>query len=328
VRETPRPTALILQSEAAATTKEGEALWVAGPDDDDVIVRESEAAGLRAIIASLSRERDAWKTRADEQEQTIGELDRRFSKDIANSNLPADVVQRLNRFESEFARLRTENSQLKEDLKAIEYESVDMGNQNDKKTGKLKGANKKVKNSKEVAGKEEEKAKDAVGDKQRHLTSERKMKKERNVALSQLQEQKKTSADLRAELEVKQSGALHTRDAASDPNHTIAVVPIEPEIRRVDVQSISMSPEANRMQLAANFETWYKEWKKPKEVVKKVLGANYEDYEKKKNARIYGDMIEMLDGYMETGAEHAGWRSKRAVEAVCRHAEARHNGES
>jgi hypothetical protein len=55
--------------------------------------------------------------------------------------------------------------------------------------------------------------------------------------------------------------------------------------------------------------------------------ANYVDDEKKK-AKIYEDLIEMPGGYMETGAEHDGWHSKRAVEAVCRHAETRYNEES
>lgn len=47
----------------------------------------------------------------------------------------------------------------------------------------------------------------------------------------------------------------------------------------------------------------------------------------KKLKKLYGDMIEIPDGYMDTAAEHDGWRPKRAVQAVCRHAEARHNGE-
>jgi hypothetical protein len=50
------------------------------------------------------------------------------------------------------------------------------------------------------------------------------------------------------------------------------------------------------------------------------------DHEKKR-AKIYEDLIEMPDGYMETTAEHDGWRSKRALEEVCRHAEARYNEE-
>jgi hypothetical protein len=116
------------------------------------------------------------------------------------------------------------------------------------------------------------------------------------------------------------------RDAASDPDNTIAVIPIEIEIRRVDIQPTLMFLEANQMQTIGNFKTWYKEWKKPKLEVKNMVGANYMDDEKKR-AKIYEDLIEMPDGYMETAAEHDGWRSKRALEEVCRHAEARYNEE-
>lgn len=46
---------------------------------------------------------------------------------------------------------------------------------------KVKGANRKTKNAKQVAGKEEEKAQGAMSDKKRHLESERKMRKERTM---------------------------------------------------------------------------------------------------------------------------------------------------
>jgi chromosome segregation ATPase len=318
---------LTLQSEVAPVTKASEAFWVAGVDEDEVVAKERKDVDVRAIITSLSKERDVWKARAENQEVTIAELDRRVSKDLAKSDLPTDVVRRLNRLESEITRLRSENSHLKEHLQATEYEKVNLSNQNDGKAKKLKGANKKVKNAKEVAGKEEDKAKDAVGDKQRHLASERKMKKERNDALAALREQEKINADLQVELDIERQGAPHMRGVATDPNNTIAVIPIEFEIRRIDVQPTMMTLEANQMQITENFKRWYKEWKKPKEAVKKVVGANYLDDEKRK-AKIYEDMIEMPDGYMETGAEHDGWRSKRAMEAVCRHAEARYNEES
>jgi hypothetical protein len=318
--------ALTLQSESAPVIKANEALWVADADNDEVVAKESEDADVRAVIASLSRERDAWKARAEQQELVIAELDRRVSKDLAKADLPADVVRRLNHLESETTRLRSDNRRLKLELQATEHENVNLGNWNEGKARKLKGANKKVINAKEVAGKEEERAKDAVGSKQRHLASERKMKKERNDTLAALQKEEKISADLRAELEVEQSGAPHIRDAASNPNNTIAVIPIEFEIRHVDVQPTLMFLEAKQMQIIRNFKTWYKEWKKPKLEVKKVVGANYMDDEKKR-AKIYEDLIKMPDGYMETAAEHDGWRSKRALEEVCRHVETRYNEE-
>jgi len=179
-----------------------------------------------------------------------------------------------------------------------------------------------------MAGKEEEKAKDAQGDKQRHLASERRMKKERGDALAALQQQRKLNGDLRAELEVEQSGAPHMRDVAADPNNTTAIIPIQFDIRRTDVQPMTRVLESHQMNLTERFKEWYKDWKKAStSEVCKVVGSEGVNDEKKKLEKLYGDMVEMPDGYMETAAEHDGWRSKRAVQAVCHHAEARHNGE-
>jgi chromosome segregation ATPase len=254
-------------------------------------------------------------------------LDRKTARRVEETELPTDTVRRFNRLESEVARLRSDNTQLKETLKTIEYENVHLGNQNDGKTRKLKGANKKVHNAKQVAGKEEEKAKDAQADKQRHLASERRMKKERGDALAALQEQRKVNGDLRAELEVEQSGAPHVRDAAADLNNTIAVVPIQFAIRRTDVQPMMSVLKWHQKNMTERFEEWYKEWKASAAKPRKVVGSEGVDDEKKKFEKLYGGMVEMPEGYMETGAEHDGWRSKRAAQAVCRHAEARHNAE-
>ena len=75
------------------------------------------------------------------------------------------------------------------------------------------------------------------------------------------------------------------------------------------------------------FREWYKEWKTAAREVRKAAASEDVDGEKKKLEKLYGDMIEMPNGYVETSAEHDGWYSKRAAQAVCRHAEARHNAE-
>jgi hypothetical protein len=59
----------------------------------------------------------------------------------------------LNRLASETARLRSEDSQLRQDLQTTEYANVNLGNQNEGKDRKLKDANEKVRNAEEVAGK-------------------------------------------------------------------------------------------------------------------------------------------------------------------------------
>jgi hypothetical protein len=319
--EPPSPKTL---SKGALGTKAAAALLKENSYIDGMAAEDGEDAGTTVLgdtLTALILDRNAWKAQAEERNKIINGLDQRISRDPNHSDLPGDVVRRFNRHESEVTRLKSENAQLKDSLYIIECENTRIGNQNDGKARKLKGANKKVKNAKDVAGKQEEKAKEAVGDKQRHLASER------NDALAALQEQKKINMDLVAKLEVEQSGAPHVREAAGDPNNTLVVIPIEFEIRRIDIQALMMSFEVNQMSIAQKFKIWYEGWKEPKEEVRNVVGANYLDDEKKKNARIYEDMVEMPDGYMETGAEHDGQRSKRSLESVCRHAEARYNGD-
>ena len=74
--------------------------------------------------------------------------------DTAHAELPRDILRRINRLESEMVRLRAENAQLKETHKTTERENILLGIQNESKANKLKGANTKVKNAKQVASKE------------------------------------------------------------------------------------------------------------------------------------------------------------------------------
>ncbi|KAF1941463.1 hypothetical protein EJ02DRAFT_455129, partial [Clathrospora elynae] len=251
-----------------------EEIWVASVNAEKREKDDGHACAHDSIT-TLVRERDALKAQAEDHAKMIGRLDRRISsKDAAQSDIPVDAVRRLNRLESEIARLRSENTQLKETITAIEFENINLGNKNDGKSRKLKGAQKKVKNAKDVAEQKEEKAKGAVHDKQRHVSSERKMKKERNGALAASQEQMKINEKLRAELEVEQCGAPHMRDTATNPNNTVAVIPIELDVRRTDFQSLLIVFESNQMSIAESFKVWYKEWKKPKGEMRMVVGAN------------------------------------------------------
>ncbi|CAO2655186.1 Nn.00g102500.m01.CDS01 [Neocucurbitaria sp. VM-36] len=301
------------------------------PEEFSEAVKEATEKGTevnsaRGLIKTLVQDRDAWKQEAEDQAKVIGDLERRiYSKSVAHSDLPVDLVRRMTRVESENVRLRADNAQLKENLKAAESENATLCDENDGNTKKLKGANKKVKNAKNVAGKEEVKAKGAVLDKQRHLASERKMKKERNEALAALEDQRKICEDLRAELEVEQSGTPHIRDNDTKSDITNAIIPVQFEIRRGDFRNLLVTFEASQIAMTENFKRWYEEWKKPKEETRKVVGANYVNDDKK--TRIYEDMVEMSDGYLQTGAEHDGRRSKRGLEAVCRYAESRHNSQ-
>lgn len=162
-------------------------------------------------------------------------------------------------------------------------------------------------------------------DKQRHHASERKMKKERNDALAALQEQTRVNEDLCAQLAIEQSGAVHLRNTATDPNNTTVVIPIELEIRRIDFTKVLPGLQVTQMTHVENSRRWYEEWKTPKEEVCKGVGADYVDDGKNKDTKIYEDSVEMSDGYMETGAEHDGKTSKRELEAICRRSEATHD---
>lgn len=278
----------------------------------------------RDVILALVRERDSLQAKVADQALQLEGLERRvYSKELPTAGHTLDVVQRINRIEKDNTRLRSEIAQLKDNLKATETENVKVCNENDGKARKLKGASKKVRDAKKVAVVEEEKAKGAISDKQRHLASERKMRKEHGEARAALQAQMKINEDLRAELEVEQSGTPHMRDTAEDVNNTVVVLPVQFEMRRSDFLKLKLALEAHQMAITDNLTRWYNEWKKPKLEVKQVVGANYVDDEK--SARVYEDMVEMPNGYLETGAEHDGWRSRRALEVVCRQAEDKHN---
>ncbi|KAF2027462.1 hypothetical protein EK21DRAFT_91504 [Setomelanomma holmii] len=231
---------------------------------------------------------------------------RTYSKVSANQQLPEYVVNRLHRLEDDNQRLRNDLKKAREELRAAESEASSLRKQIEDKTNKVKGANKKTRNARDVAGKEEEKAKTAVYAKQQHVKSEQKMRKEKNDALVALSEQRKITADLRAELEVEQSGTLHLRDTeGTGSNLTTVVVPMELLIRRTDYLLVQVILESNRISYIDRAKESYKIWKSSRgeEDAVKVVGANYVEDEKKD--KLYGDMIE--DGFMMTGAEHDGW---------------------
>ncbi|KAL6151643.1 hypothetical protein ACJQWK_10400 [Exserohilum turcicum] len=94
--------------------KAGELLWAADASNEELDEKESEQARLRSIIANLSQQRDYWKAETEEQAKIIADLDHGVSRGAANSNLPRDIVRRINRLQNETARLRSENDRLKE----------------------------------------------------------------------------------------------------------------------------------------------------------------------------------------------------------------------
>jgi chromosome segregation ATPase len=283
------------------------------------------AGHAEAVIKSLIKQRDDWEAQAKEYATEKEDLQRRLYAKLADqSDLPTNIVRRLHRLENDCQRLRVENTKLHENLKAAESETTGLRDKIVDQTQKVKGANKKTKNAKEVAGKVEEKAQDAMSDKKRHLESERKMRKEKNDALAALQEQSKLAEDLRAELSIERSGKPHLRETeGTDSNFTTVVIPMEFFIRRAHYPMLLEILESNRINYVDRAKEWYERWAfVNKEEVVKVVGANYVDDESMD--KLYGGMIE--GGLMMTGAEHDSWRSMKGLEAICRNAHARHNG--
>lgn len=109
----------------------------------------------------------------------------------------------------------------------------------------MKGAGKKVRNAKDLACKEGEKAKNAVHDEQQRVSSERKMKAERNEAKAELQKYKKENETLLAKLEVEQSRRPHLREDGIESDCTAVVIPVEYKIHRGDFLKLLTVFESN-----------------------------------------------------------------------------------
>jgi hypothetical protein len=279
----------------------------------------------------LIREVKKWKAKAEEYERSNQRLYQKLSGTYQEqSDIPAELTARLRKTDRENQRLRSEITELKEKFEEVERENLLLCEENVGKSRKLKGANKKVRNAKDVAGKEEEKAKSAVHEKIQRQTTERKMKLERNEALAELQKYKKMSEDLEAELKIERAGYPHLREDGVENDYTTVVVPVEFKIHRGDFRKLAMMLDSNRMKIVDGFKRWYKEWKKPKVEEVKVIGAEYVD-DKKEKFKIGIDISDDMNEFsrdsriLETGAEHDGWRSKRGLEAICREAQVKAN---
>jgi hypothetical protein len=265
------------------------------------------AGGTEAIVQSLIRERNGLQAQVKEDAVTIEQLrHRNYSKLAADAALPPETVRRLCQLEHDNERLRKENNKLSENLRAAERETATLRDSLEDKSQKVKGANKKTKIAKQVAVKEEEKAKTAVNEKDEQKKLRKQMKQEEDEARKAHQEQEKMVQDLLAELSIEQAGSVHLRETeGTQSDSTTVVIPMELIIRRQDYRPIQDILEANRVSYVNRAKEWYEAWKLGKgeenDTVVRVVGANYLDDEKEKD-KLYGDMIE--DGFMMTGGEH------------------------
>ncbi|UPX15054.1 Trafficking protein particle complex subunit 31 [Ascochyta rabiei] len=280
-------------------------------------------------IKSLLRERDSWKAGAEKHSKAYEDLERRVYRNaIVGADLPTDIIGRLNLLESATDHYRVKNRTLRESLSVAENKIVALQNEIAGQKNRLKGAGKKVRNAKDAAGKQEEKAKAATHHQQLRTTSERRMKQERNEAVAEAQSLKKLCKDLQADLEVERSGRPHLRKGNTTSDTTTAVIPIELSIYRGDFLKLSNDLDANQFTITEQMQRWYEDCVNPQ-----VVGANYASNQEEgvvavKLNKLYADLVELVDGHQEAGAEHDGPRSKHTLEPICRKAEERHNSEN
>ncbi|KAJ4372540.1 Trafficking protein particle complex subunit 31 [Didymella sp. IMI 355093] len=118
-------------------------------------------------IKSLLRERGLLKDEVAQQRKDYEGLEQRVCKRAAvDVDLPAEVARRVKSLENEVERYRTKNKDLRAGLKYAQSEVIDLQDEVAGQKDKLKGASKNVRNAMDVTGKEEERAKSAVHDKQ------------------------------------------------------------------------------------------------------------------------------------------------------------------
>ena len=296
---------------------------------------ENSSVHQSTLTETLSNERNErieWKKKDQEYEKTIQKLHQRLAgKYESQPDLTIEVVNRINHLERENQRLQSKVTECEEKSEKYERDNIVLYNENTDKTKKLKGAKKKIVKAKSIVGKEEEKAKTAVNDKNNRLTSERKMRKERNEALASFEEQKKICEDLRAQLTVEQAGHPHLREDGTEEDHTTVVIPIEFKIHRGDFRTLGMVFESNQMKIKDAWKIWYKELKKPGSGGAMAAGPTYENAWNENKIKFRTEIegssndLEAEGSFPVTGAEHDGWRSKRSLDSICRQAQASHN---
>jgi DNA repair exonuclease SbcCD ATPase subunit len=280
------------------------------------------------LVSDLKKERDQWKTLAEEQTARVNVLEKRIAAKSAAA-LPADsdVVARLNRLEQENRQNKSKNHKLEEEIRDLTRSQSVLHEANDGKSRQLRGASKKVKNAKDVAVKEKEKADDAFQQKQMRLKSEREIRKELKDEKGKVSMCQKEIESLQAKLHIETTGYPHIRDDGTTGNEATVAFTVQFLIYRQHFQELRMMLESNRMKMTDKLVEWYDQWKKPEEAKDGVVGANYV-HSRKSQTDMFEDGLEVLQEYPQTGAEHDGWRSKRALEAVCRQAMGAHNAAS
>ncbi|KAF3032007.1 TRAPP subunit trs31 [Didymella heteroderae] len=296
-------------------------------------------------IKALLKERELLKREFARQKKVYKDLESRVCKAAANDvDLPAEVGRRLNRLENDVEHYLAENKVLSDGLKATQSEVADLEDAIASQKNKPKGADRQVRNAKEVADKQQEKAKSAVQDKKLRDLSKRKMKQERKEAIAEVSRLVQLWGDLQADLSYmpfgRRDGGLHPHqpDRAGEPHlrvddpasgFGVAVIPVGGSIERAHTQKLAAVFKSDQISTTQHMQQWHTDWKKPKQPSRQVAGANYVDKKEDKGRmdlnKLYADMVGLVDGHEQTGAEHDGWRSTHNTQTTCRKAQKRAN---
>ncbi|KAF2646256.1 hypothetical protein P280DRAFT_464494 [Massarina eburnea CBS 473.64] len=274
-------------------------------------------------IDELMGEREKWKVHVDESAKRIAVLEKRVgSKPAIGVPTDPDLVARLNHLERENRHLVSENLRLKQEIQDTERKNTLLCNDNEGKSRKLRGANKKVKKAKDVAVNEEEKAKEAAHERDHRLRQQREQRKMMKSAQAEAASQKKLIQKLQSQLDAEKSGAPHLRDHGSTTDETTAAFSVSIKINRRHFLLIRSMLADSQTTVTSRINEWYEKWKDSREA-KQTIGATYNDTPDTGSCvDMNAGLVEVLgryEEYSQTGAEHDGRRSRRDLEAiVCR----------
>lgn len=106
-----------------------------------------------STIKSLLQEREVLREEIAQQKKAYEDLERRICQTaVSDISLPAEVALRLKRLDNDVERYQAENKDLRDKLRTAEREITDLQDEITGQKSKLKGADKKVRSAKEVAG--------------------------------------------------------------------------------------------------------------------------------------------------------------------------------
>ncbi|CAI6340969.1 unnamed protein product [Periconia digitata] len=241
-------------------------------------------------IAELEAKLSTEQALADESFKIIEDLRRRIAvKSATNTMIDPDFVAVLDSLFAKDRHLVNENKRLREDLQNAKRQVTLLSDDNEGKARKIRGAHKKAQNARDMAVKEEEKAKEAVNQRNQSLKQQQQQqKKNMNASLAEVASHKKMVQTLESDLLTAWSGHPYLKDKTATTEDEIASFSISLKIRRKDFPPFKHILVNSQAKMTAELEDQYHDWKERQQCV--------------------------------TGYEHDGQRSSRGLQVVAQHA--------